>query len=85
VVLAEECENTDQLINKIETIFSDSEAAVTFSTVHRAKGLEADSIYILKPSLIPSPYAKTEKQLKQERNLGYISVTRSKDILTFVE
>ena len=85
LVLAEDCNDTNELIQKIQTIFSDSITAITFSTVHRAKGLESNSICILKPSLMPSTYARTEKEFKQERNLQYISVTRSKDTLTFIE
>lgn len=84
-ILSEDCDNTDQLINKIQTIFSDQESAVVFSSVHKAKGLESDSVHILQPKLMPSQYARTDKEYKQEKNLQYISVTRSKDILTFID
>jgi DNA helicase-2/ATP-dependent DNA helicase PcrA len=84
LVLAEDCEDTNCLIQKINTIFSDKDSTVVFSTVHKAKGLEANSVYILLPSLMPSPYAKTDKQLKQENNIIYVSLTRAKEILTFI-
>jgi DNA helicase-2/ATP-dependent DNA helicase PcrA len=85
VVLSEDCNNTDELIQKINNIFSDKFEGVVFSSMHKAKGLEANSIFILKFSLCPSQYAKTDKEQIQEKNLQYIAVTRSKDILTFIE
>jgi DNA helicase-2/ATP-dependent DNA helicase PcrA len=85
LALAEDCDNTNCLIQKIQTIFSDKGSAVVFSTVHKAKGEESNSVYVLMPSLMPSPYAKSEEELKQEDNIIYISLTRSKDILTFIE
>lgn len=85
VCLAEECDNTDELIYRIQTIFSDQESAVCFSTIHKAKGIESESVYILQPSLMPSVYAKNCKEIIQEKNLQYISVTRSKNDLIFIE
>ncbi len=84
VALSEGCSNTDQLISKIDRIFSDKDSAIRFCTVHKVKGFESDKIFILYPELMPSVYAKTEEAMEQENNVGYISVTRSKDTLIFV-
>ncbi|MCK5023132.1 MAG: ATP-dependent helicase [Candidatus Aenigmarchaeota archaeon] len=69
----------------IKQLFSDDNGEVTFSSIHRAKGLEADNIFFLKPSLIPSPYASQPWEMQQERNCYYIAVTRAKQNLFMVE
>lgn len=58
---------------------------VVLSTVHRAKGLEADNVYILNEANMPHPMAKTPEAQKQEMNLRYVALTRSKDKMVFVE
>jgi superfamily I DNA/RNA helicase len=74
------------LIQNIENLFSDENIdGVTFSTVHKAKGLEANSVYILKPELLPL-VRKNQKdwELEQEYNIQYVAYTRSKNKLVFV-
>lgn len=74
-----------QLRNRIETIFTDKVEGVVCSSVHRAKGLEADSVYVLNPELMPFPKAKRVWEKQQELNCAYVAVTRSKRLLTFVD
>lgn len=70
------------LKQKIERIFADFEAdgapkdAVVLSSVHKAKGLEAFNVYILKPELLPHPSARQEWEVEQEHNLAYVAATR---------
>ena len=46
--LSEGLDTVEQLIERIEKIFSDeSQPGVNFSTIHRAKGLEANNIFLL--------------------------------------
>lgn len=59
--------------------------AVILSTVHRAKGLEADTVYILDESKMPHPMAKTPEAMAQEMNLRYVALTRSKRRMVFVD
>ena len=61
----------DDLIKKIDTIFTDSDdsSGICLSTIHKAKGLEADNVFILCPSLMPSKYAKQKWELIAEDNL----------------
>jgi len=54
------------------------------STIHKAKGLEADTVYILRPDLLPAPFAKTASAVEQEMNLKYVAVTRAMDKLIFL-
>lgn len=84
-VLSSECDSVDCIIRKIQQIFSDEKQAVTFSSIHRAKGLEADRVFILKYSNMPSKYAKKDWEIAQEKNCQYVSLTRTKNTLYFVE
>jgi superfamily I DNA/RNA helicase len=58
---------------------------VWLSTVHRAKGDEANRVFLLRPELLPHPKAKTPVQVEQERNLLYVALTRAKHALYVVE
>ena len=85
-VLAEGVTEVDDLIDKVNTIFQGgSENGIQLSTVHKAKGLEADNVFILLPSLMPIKYAKKEWELKTEKNLIYVAVTRAKKTLNYIE
>jgi len=74
-----------QLRHEINKVFADTGDVIWLSTVHRAKGLEADRVFILRPELMPHPNAKTSSQKEQEGNLEYVAYTRAKDMLFFIE
>ena len=75
----------NELINKINIIFTDDENdGICLSTIHKAKGLEADNVYILCESLMPSKHAKKEWEKISENNLKYVAVTRAKKTLNFI-
>ncbi len=57
---------------------------VTLSTIHRAKGLEADNVIFLYPEFLPAFFATKKWQIAQERNLAYVAVTRAKKVLHYV-
>lgn len=78
-------ENTiSGLEDKIEDIFSDHVDGVVFSSIHKAKGLEAKRVFILKPELMPHPAAKQPWELEQERNMEYVALTRTLHELVYV-
>jgi DNA helicase II / ATP-dependent DNA helicase PcrA len=81
-----ECKETKDIYKQIDTIFQDEVAAVTLSSVHKAKGLESDNVWILKPELLPL-VRKDQKdwEIQQESNIVYVSYTRAKNKLIFVE
>ena len=56
---------------------------VLLSSVHRAKGREAEHVVILEPDLLPHAMARTDEAVQQELNLAYVAATRSKHRLTF--
>lgn len=57
---------------------------VRIATVHKAKGLESDTVYVVDPELMPHPKATTEFEKSQERNLQYVARTRAKHVLRYV-
>ena len=86
-ILAEGINTSDEIIEKIDAIFSkkDKKSGISLSTVHKAKGLEAENVYIACHSLMPSKAAKKDWEIKQEYNLMYVAYTRAKRILGFIE
>jgi DNA helicase-2/ATP-dependent DNA helicase PcrA len=55
-------------------------AAVTVSTIHAAKGLEWDCVYLagLNEGFLPIGYAKSDQALHEERRLFYVGITRAR-------
>lgn len=85
--LDESSRTVRDLIAKIELMFTDSEdtsSKVLLSTIHKAKGLEWNVVFLLDRHRIPSKYARTPSALIQERNLLYVAITRSKDTLIYI-
>lgn len=78
-------DSIDGIIKEIKELFSQKAAAIILSSIHQAKGLEARNVFILRPDLLPHPLAKSPWQLKQEKNLEYVAITRAIDNLTWVE
>lgn len=87
--------DTRGLMSAIEELFNrEDNGSVLLSTIHRSKGFEWDTVYILDQHLIPSKYAKAavkrdpergRDQMQQEYNVRYVGVTRSKDKLFFIQ
>jgi len=76
------CDGTDTidaLIVRMKSLFSDDDDAnkVVFSSVHRAKGLERDNVFVLENTFKPSASV-------EESNLAYVAWTRAKHTLSFV-
>lgn len=82
--IAEDCNSVTELIGKINKIYCHSDTGVCLSTIHKAKGLEAENVHIFCRSTMPQKYAKTPSEIQQERNLIYVSITRAKHKLCYV-
>lgn len=65
--------------NHLNNLFSDDVSPVILSTVHKAKGLEADRVFIVSPHKLPLVFKhSTDAQRIQEQNLRYVALTRAK-------
>ena len=86
-VLSEGLTTKEELIEKVEEVFpkKSKDEGISLSTIHKAKGLEANNVFIICPSLMPSKSAKQEWEITQEKNLIYVAYTRAKNKLAFVD
>lgn len=76
----------DRVRSEIYKIFVENpDNGITLSTIHKSKGLEANRVFFLKPSLIPSPYATTELAQYAEKCLRFVAITRAKKELIYCE
>lgn len=86
MAISQGCNTYREVMNKIDTLFSnvDSENSIKFSTVHGAKGLEANTVAILHPHLIPHKMAKSDFEQDQEMHIHYVAITRHKEHLILI-
>jgi superfamily I DNA/RNA helicase len=76
--LADACYDLNDVKNKIKILFEDTDehGKIVLSTVHKAKGLERNIVYMLMPTF------KTHTQ--EERNIFYVAQTRAAAELYYV-
>lgn len=79
-------DTVEDLIARIKGIFAEESNArgVTFSTIHKSKGLEWDDVVILDAHKMPAQWAKKDWQKKQEVHVAYVAYTRPRLRLTLV-
>jgi DNA helicase II / ATP-dependent DNA helicase PcrA len=84
--IADTVETVQEVVDKINKLFSDdAQAGIILSTIHKAKGLEANNVFIIEPKLIPFPfYLTSEWQITEENNLDYVARTRAITKLEYV-
>jgi superfamily I DNA/RNA helicase len=78
--IAEGSPSVNEVLTRIESLFTDdglgTAGMITCSSVHKAKGLEADRVFLL---------AETFRSHNQEeRNIEYVAITRAKSTLVYV-
>lgn len=83
-VLSERYKVKTELLHHIDEIFDETKDGIILSTIHKAKGLEADNVYILCHSSMPSKLAKKQWEKDTEQNLIYVAYTRAKHKLGFI-
>ena len=70
------------IIEEIKRVFDgNEEGEIMLSTVHKAKGLEADNVYILATNRMPHPKAT---DMREEMNICYVAITRAKKTYSIV-
>lgn len=72
------------LKREIDNYFKESEEGVKFSTIHRAKGQEADCVFVIKPKTRFYRSGDPDWQKQQEENIRYVMLTRSKGTLVLM-
>lgn len=83
--LPEDIQTREQFMTFADEVFStEYDGGVQLSTIHRAKGLEANNVFVVCPSLIPSKLVKLDWEKEEEKHLQYVMSTRAKDTLNFV-
>ncbi|MEO7349042.1 MAG: ATP-dependent helicase [Terrimesophilobacter sp.] len=72
-----------ELVERSSSQHEPTMAAVTLATVHSAKGLEWDAVFLigLQEGLMPIGYATTESAIEEERRLLYVGITRARQRL----
>ena len=73
------------LLAVIDGLFADKTNVTVLSTIHKAKGAEADRVYWLNHHKCPAQWARQPWQQEQERNLCYVATTRAKKELVLIE
>lgn len=77
---AQEARSVDDLKDSINQLFDETNATVLLSSVHKAKGSQANRIFLLQPELMPFWAAEFGPawQMTQEWNIRYVALTRAK-------
>ncbi|MGH7174946.1 MAG: UvrD-helicase domain-containing protein, partial [Minisyncoccia bacterium] len=101
-------DSVDDLKAEINSLFVEDcteKGIIVLSTAHRAKGLEWNVVFVIRPDLMPHPLVveaegkrfdawvedgndpdeyKESEEIKQERNLQYVTCTRAKNGLHYM-
>lgn len=79
------CTTVEELTVRLGELFREDRTGIVLSSVHKAKGLESDRVWVLEPGLLGMRRGnQNEEQYQQELNLAYVAVTRARRELRFV-
>ncbi|MEO0728327.1 MAG: ATP-dependent helicase [Bacteroidota bacterium] len=83
---ATDCPRVEDIMRRIYKFITHEGDAIKLSTIHRAKGLEENRIFVIDYDKLP--YLRLEIkdwEITQEINLKYVAITRAKEELYLVE
>lgn len=89
-VLCKEAKTVPEILSLLKKVFApgaeETDDSVVCSTIHKAKGLERDRVFILKETLSQyNPrYAKNKLFSPEEYNVEYVAITRARRELIWV-
>jgi DNA helicase-2/ATP-dependent DNA helicase PcrA len=85
LALSEPCVSIDDMLVSLDTLFSDKdpEKKIILATTHKAKGLERENVFLLRDTYMRRRKGQ-EAPSREEENLFYVAVTRSKKNLYLV-
>lgn len=89
LIILNNCDHARDVMPTIKKIFAEDKQAAKLMTVHRAKGLENDRVFVIEKVkgelMMPSKRASQPWEHIQERNLIFVSRTRHKKELVFLD
>ena len=67
----------------LDTLGENADEMVTFMTIHSAKGLEFDVVFVagLEENIFPHTNSFMDGNIEEERRLAYVAITRAKKLL----
>jgi superfamily I DNA/RNA helicase len=85
--IGDKCSSFAMFEKSVKELFTDeSDGGIILSSIHRAKGDEADTVYVLGYSNLPyTNKAVSDWELQQEENLVYVALSRAKNNLFLVD
>lgn len=78
-----EFNSLENAIDFIEKVFSDNNTGIVFATIHKAKGLESEDVYILQTNS-ELPIADNNENGDQELNVTFVAMSRAKNTFYYV-
>jgi superfamily I DNA/RNA helicase len=87
LAIAEEVDTMEDFYETIKEVFRDEKQPgqepdrIILSSVHRAKGLEHDTVYIIRTDKMPHSMAKVQWELEEEYHIIFVAITRTSHTL----
>lgn len=78
------CSTPSEVKGCVSKLFVSQGEGIIFATIHKAKGLEWNKVWCIKPELLPHPKATEDWEKVQETNLEYVMITRPRKELHYV-
>lgn len=76
LAISESARDPNDVVTRLEKLFAPDNGP-TISTIHKAKGKEAERVFLIRPDLCPLPNITGGWKLDQEYNLLYVAITRT--------